>query len=92
MHTEKLEASLELQKTNVSTTITLKHWRNNDTANKHANGKQTVSQTARKRYPNNIVNKDNTVNIEKGDYVIFPKGLQCVWEVHKSIKKHYMFK
>jgi len=35
---------------------------------------------------------NNTVNIEKGDYVIFPKGLQCVWEVHKSIKKHYMFK
>jgi hypothetical protein len=36
---------IELQKTNVSTTITLKHWRNNDMTNKQANGKQTVSQT-----------------------------------------------
>ena len=56
---------IEQQKTNVSSTITLKHWINNDMTNKHANGTQTVSQTARKRYPNNIVNKDNTVNIEK---------------------------
>ena len=56
---------IELQKTNVSSTITLKHWINNDMTNKHANGKQTVSQTARKRYPNNIVNKGNRVNMEK---------------------------
>ena len=60
---------IEQQKTNVSSTITLKHWINNDMTNKHANGKQTVSQTARKRYPNNIVNKDNTVNIEKRERV-----------------------
>ena len=39
-----------------------------------------------------VTTSSNTVNIEKGDYVIFPKGLQCVWKVHKSIKKHYMFK
>ena len=52
---------IELQKTNVSTTITLLHWINNDMANKHANGKQTKS----KRYPNNIVNKGNRVNMEK---------------------------
>ena len=36
--------------------------------------------------------EENTVEIESGDYVIFPKGLQCVWEVQKSIKKHYIFK
>ena len=52
---------IELQKTNVSKTITLLHWINNDMANKHANGKQTKS----KRYPNNIVNKGNRVNMEK---------------------------
>ena len=66
---------IELQKTNVSTTITLKHWINNDTANKHANGTQTVSQTARKRYPNNIVNKDNTVNIEKRESTLSKEEL-----------------
>ena len=39
-----------------------------------------------------IITSSNTVNIKKGDYVIFPKGLECVWKVHKTIKKHYMFK
>ena len=39
-----------------------------------------------------ITTLSNTVNIKKGDYVIFPKGLECVWKVHKTIKKHYMFK
>ena len=32
------------------------------------------------------------VHITSGDYVIFPKGLKCVWEVHQSIKKYYIFK
>lgn len=26
-----------------------------------------------------------------GDYVVFPKGLTCVWNVNKKIKKHYRF-
>ena len=39
-----------------------------------------------------VTTPNNTVNIGKGDYVIFSKGLQCVWKVHKTIKKHYMFK
>ncbi|MDH5793723.1 MAG: cupin domain-containing protein [Candidatus Bathyarchaeota archaeon] len=26
-----------------------------------------------------------------GDYVIFPKGLKCTWEIKKRIKKHYKF-
>ena len=71
----ELTGHIELQKTNVSTTITLLHWINNDMANKHANGKQTVSQTARKRYPNNIVNKDNTVNIEKRESTLTKEEL-----------------
>ena len=61
----KKAGHIELQKTNVSTTITLLHRINNDIANKHANGKQKVSQTESKRYTNNIVNKGNRVNIEK---------------------------
>jgi len=35
---------------------------------------------------------ENIVTISKGDYVIFPKGLQCIWTVHESIKKQYSFK
>jgi len=27
-----------------------------------------------------------------GDYVVFPKGLACVWNVTKPVKKHYIFK
>tara|TARA_B100000131_G_C17616568_1_gene409955 strand:- start:197 stop:451 length:255 start_codon:yes stop_codon:yes gene_type:complete len=39
-----------------------------------------------------VIGPENTVEITNGDYVIFPKGLSCVWEVHESIKKHYTFK
>ena len=39
-----------------------------------------------------VIGLDNTVEIEPGDYVIFPKGLKCTWEVHEPIKKHYIFK
>ena len=35
---------------------------------------------------------ENTVEIVSGDYVVFPKGLKCVWTVHEAIKKHYTFK
>ena len=51
---------IELQKTNVSTTITLLHWIPNGTPNKQANGTQIVSQTESRRYTNNIVNTENT--------------------------------
>lgn len=27
-----------------------------------------------------------------GDYVVFSKGLSCVWKVTKPVKKHYIFK
>ena len=39
-----------------------------------------------------VVGAENTVHIQAGDYVIFPKGLQCTWKVKKAIKKHYTFK
>tara|TARA_Y100000590_G_scaffold120519_1_gene137991 strand:+ start:256 stop:510 length:255 start_codon:yes stop_codon:yes gene_type:complete len=39
-----------------------------------------------------VISKNNTVTIRSGDYVIFPKGLRCIWKVHSSIKKHYIFK
>lgn len=33
-----------------------------------------------------------SVSFSAGDYVVFPKGLSCVWKVTKPVKKHYMFK
>ena len=39
-----------------------------------------------------VFGMEKTVKIIKGDYVIFPKGLKCNWEVHQAIKKYYSFK
>ena len=39
-----------------------------------------------------VIENGNIVHIKKGDYVIFSKGLKCNWEVHKAIKKYYIFK
>lgn len=32
------------------------------------------------------------VNFGKGDFVTFPKGLSCVWDIKKPVKKHYNFR
>jgi uncharacterized cupin superfamily protein len=32
------------------------------------------------------------VSFAAGDYVVFPKGLSCVWKVKQPVKKHYIFK
>ena len=32
-----------------------------------------------------------SVSFSGGDYVVFPKGLSCFWQVKKPIKKHYKF-
>lgn len=29
--------------------------------------------------------------IKSGDYVTFVKGLKCVWDIKKKVKKHYNF-
>jgi uncharacterized protein len=33
-----------------------------------------------------------TVEFGKGDFVTFPKGLSCVWDIKAPVKKHYNFK
>lgn len=39
-----------------------------------------------------IVETDlETVEIKAGDFVTFPKGLKCVWDIKKDIRKHYRF-
>ena len=32
------------------------------------------------------------VQFGKGDFVTFPKGLSCVWDVKEPVRKHYNFK
>ena len=32
-----------------------------------------------------------SVSFTAGDYVVFPKGLSCVWQVKKAVKKYYEF-
>ena len=32
-----------------------------------------------------------TVRFGKGDLVVFPSGMSCIWEITKSVKKHYNF-
>jgi uncharacterized cupin superfamily protein len=34
---------------------------------------------------------DGTVEIGKGDYVVFPRGLKCTWVVKEGLRKHYRF-
>jgi len=31
------------------------------------------------------------VNFSAGDLVIFPAGMNCRWEVHQAVSKHYRF-
>jgi uncharacterized cupin superfamily protein len=28
----------------------------------------------------------------KGDFVTFPKGLSCVWDIKEAVRKHYNFR
>ncbi len=39
-----------------------------------------------------ITFNNELIKIKSGDYVIFPKGLQCFWNVLSPIKKYYIFK
>ena len=31
------------------------------------------------------------VSFKGGDYVIFPEGLDCVWNIKKAVRKYYKF-
>ena len=36
--------------------------------------------------------KDGTpVEFGPGDFVTFPKGMDCIWNVSKGVRKHYTF-
>jgi len=32
-----------------------------------------------------------SVSFAAGDLVVFPKGLSCVWQVKKPVRKYYVF-
>lgn len=34
---------------------------------------------------------DGSVSFGKGDFVTFPVGLTCVWNVKQPVRKHYKF-
>lgn len=36
--------------------------------------------------------ENETIEIKKGDFVTFPKGLSCVWDVKEPLEKHYNFR
>jgi uncharacterized cupin superfamily protein len=39
-----------------------------------------------------VSSDDGIVAIEEGDYVIFPAGLKCRWDVQKPLRKYYEFR
>jgi uncharacterized protein len=32
-----------------------------------------------------------SVSFEAGDWVVFPRDLECVWEIKEAVRKHYNF-
>ncbi len=38
-----------------------------------------------------VKTSDETVSFGKGDLLTFPKGLTCVWQIKKAVRKHYSF-
>ena len=38
-----------------------------------------------------VTTADGDVTFGAGDYVVFPEGLDCTWNVTKPVRKHYRF-
>ena len=38
-----------------------------------------------------VSTEGGTVRFGTGDFVVFPKGLKCIWKVIKPVRKHYNF-
>jgi uncharacterized cupin superfamily protein len=39
-----------------------------------------------------VETKNGKVSFGKGDFVTFPKGLKCVWDIKEPVRKHYNFR
>jgi hypothetical protein len=38
-----------------------------------------------------VETNNGSVHIKPGDFVTFKKGLKCIWDIKKAVKKHYKF-
>lgn len=38
-----------------------------------------------------VTTEFESITVQAGDFVTFPKGLECVWDIHSDIRKHYSF-
>ena len=38
-----------------------------------------------------ITDGKDSVSFGPGDMVVFPQDLECTWQVHEPVKKHYTF-
>ena len=38
-----------------------------------------------------VLTAEGSIEFGAGDYVVFPKGLKCTWEIKKKIQKLYTF-
>jgi len=38
-----------------------------------------------------VRDREHSVCFGPGDLVVLPKGLECVWQVHEAVVKHYDF-
>jgi len=39
-----------------------------------------------------VETEQGAITIRKGDYITFPKGLSCVWDIKEPVRKHYLFR
>jgi uncharacterized protein len=39
----------------------------------------------------NVRSELGVTEVQKGDFVTFPQGLKCTWEVIEPVRKHYNF-
>lgn len=35
---------------------------------------------------------EGSVEFGKGDFVTFPRGLNCIWDIKEAVRKHYNFR
>lgn len=38
-----------------------------------------------------VIAGNKVFKFRAGDYVIFPKGLSCIWKINKAVRKYYKF-
>jgi len=38
-----------------------------------------------------VETKDGKVEFGAGDFVTFPAGLSCIWDIKEPVRKHYNF-